>query len=120
METMIESSMKTGRVQSMAQLRAAHEKFFDRRTCRFFGDVSYKLMTARKTGQRFLVRYSSAWSDMFSGVKTYRYFINPIGSAPDFYIYPMVEDEHRTPRAFADLDDVKDFLADVTTPLVEK
>lgn len=91
----------------MADVRAANPTWFSRSYRRFFGDCSYKLLTA-KNGQKYLVRLSAAWSDMFDGVKKYRYYLNPI--KPDLSIDCLVESEGGLPKAFRDLDEVKEWL----------
>lgn len=89
---------------TMSELRAAHPKFFDRKTCRMFGDVSYKILTHKVYGQKYLVRLTAQWSDMFGGPKSYCYRLNPIGPGPEFKILPLID------KQFRDLDEVKDWL----------
>ena len=93
---------------TIAALRAAHPNFFERKTCRLFGDVSYRILTHRD-GTKYLVRYTAQWSDMFGSPKRYRYRLNPIGVAPDYKILPLIDQE------FSNLDEVKDWLRNGNT-----
>lgn len=92
---------------TMADVRRANANWFSPNNTRFFGDCSYKILTAR-SGQKYLVRLSAAWSDMFDHVKKYHYYINPIEA--DLSIGMLVEGGDGCPRKFADLDEVKEWL----------
>lgn len=91
---------------TMADVRRANPTWFSRGNKRFFGDCSYRILTA-KSGQKYLVRLSAAWSDMFDRPKQYRYYLNPI--EPDLSIGNLVHDESGT-KQFHDIDDVKEWL----------
>jgi len=94
---------------TLADVRRANTNWFSRSNKRFFGDCGYKVLTA-KSGQKYLVRLSGAWSDMFGRPKSYNYYLNPIN--PDLSIGTLVDGPDGCPLKFADLDDVKEWLRD--------
>lgn len=88
---------------TLTVLRQAHPAWFDRKTCRLFGDVNYRVLVGKVTKTPYLVRLTAQWSDMFGGSKRYRYRLNPI-RREDLKILPLVEKE------FDELEDVREWL----------
>ena len=86
----------------MTQIRAANPQWFSRSNKRFFGDINYRLLYGKTTGERYLVRLTNAWSDMFSGVKKAHYRINTIND--DLTIGKLLDEQ------FADMDSVRGWL----------
>jgi hypothetical protein len=93
---------------TLTDVRRANQIWFGKGQARFFGDASYKLLTA-KSGQKYLVRLSSAWSDMLGSPKTFKYFLNPIRQ-DDLHIESLINRANGLPLSFDTIDDVKDWL----------
>lgn len=68
----------------------------------FFGDLWYRGYYGKKTGNRYMVRATNAWTDMFGAEKRLHYRINPIGEK--FEILPLID------TIFNDMDEVNDWL----------
>ena len=95
--------MKT--VKSIPLLRSIKEnniQWFERGNKKFFGDIAYKAYYGKTSGNRFLVRSTYAWSDMFGGKKTLHYRINTIND--DFTIGNLLD------AVFSDMTVVKEWL----------
>lgn len=58
-------------------VKEAQPHWFSLKNKRFFGDVSYRVLRGKKSGEAFLVRSTYAWSNMF-GPKRLHYRINVI------------------------------------------
>lgn len=86
----------------LAQIKQANPNWFSRSNKRFFGDINYRLLYGKKSGERFLVRLTNAWSDMFDGVKKPHYRINTIND--DLTIGKLLDQQ------FADMDSVRAWL----------
>ena len=56
---------------------------------RFFQDCRYSVRYGQQTGERFLLRSTYMWSDMFDGPKTLHYRLNSLED--DLAIGPLVE-----------------------------
>lgn len=91
---------------TLAQLRQNQPEWFSRKNKRFFGDVSYKLLHGKTSGEPFLIRSTYAWTDMFGSPKRLHYRVNRITgeSIEARRIGPLVD------KSFFDLDEVKDWL----------
>ena len=87
---------------TLSDVRAAQPEWFSRKNKRFFGDVSYKVLHSKKTGEPYLVRGTYAWTDMFGSPRRLHYRINPLDDKLD--IRPLVD------VIFADLWEVKRWL----------
>lgn len=59
-------------------VKRANQNWFAPGQRQFFGDVSYEIMYGKKTGERYLVRSTYAWTDMFGQPKKLHYRINYI------------------------------------------
>ena len=94
---------------SLDTLVSKNRTWFAPGNASFFGDKRYFTMTGKQSGKTFLIRYSSAWSDMFDKEKKYNYYINYIDD--DLKIGTFVEKDH-LPAEFRTLDNVKDWLQD--------
>jgi len=79
-------------------------KWFDGNTARLLGDLSYDVLYGKKTGERFLVRKTNAWTDMFDGVKKPHWRVNSIQD--DLKIGDLHDEIFKT------LEDVKTYLLD--------
>ena len=77
----------------MRKIREANEGWFSRKNKRFFGDVSYRALRGKTTGNLFLVRSTYAWSDMFGSPKRLSWRINTIGD--DYSIGPLLDETFR-------------------------
>ena len=63
---------------TLSQLKANQPEWFSRKNKRFFGDISYRVLHGKVSGEPFLVRSTYAWSDMFGQPKTVSWRINHI------------------------------------------
>ena len=92
---------------TLTQLRQNQPEWFSRKNKRFFGDVSYKLLHGKATGEPYLIRATYAWTDMFSESNRHlHYRVNTIkGEAiEDRRIGPLVD------TVFGDMAEVKRWL----------
>jgi len=60
----------------LTELKHANPQWFEGK--RFFGDVLYLSKAGKKTGRTYLVRLTSAWSDMFGCQRVFKYRINEV------------------------------------------
>jgi len=88
---------------TLRQVKQAQPEWFSRDNKRFFGDVSYRVLHSKATGDPYLVRKTSAFTDMFGQSKRYHYRINPLDSST-LKIQPLIDSE------FGDLWAVKRWL----------
>lgn len=79
-----------------------NQKWFDPSNKRFFGDKEYFGYCDTETGDKYLVRSTYAWSDMFGQPPKLHYRINPIGE--NYEIQPLLD------NVFNTLEDVEAFL----------
>jgi len=86
----------------LQSVKARQPEWFSRDNRRFFGDVSYRVLYGKATGERYLVRLTSMFSDMFGQPKRHVWRVNVIEE--DFKIGALVED------IFSDLWAVKEWL----------
>ncbi len=86
----------------LREVKAANDGWFSTENKRFFNDHSYQVLHA-DSGKPFLVRHTSAWTDMFGAVPRPHYRVNPI-DPETLKILPLIDDE------FATLEDVKTWL----------
>ncbi len=89
---------------TIAELRRANPRWFDKANVRFSGDVEYRVLHS-KQGKPYLVRRTYAFTDMFGGKRIAHYRINPIGDSLDIL---SLDD-----RCFATLADVKQALKSI-------
>jgi hypothetical protein len=86
----------------LREIKEHNQQWFAGGNKRFFGDVNYKAYYGKATGNRYLVRATFAWSDMFGQPRKLHYRINPIGE--NFEILPLID------TTFRDIFAVKDWL----------
>lgn len=86
---------------TMSDVRAANQKYFGRGEKRFFGDITYWLLTG-KSGKKYVLRSTYAWSDMFGQPRKIHYYINPVN--PDLTI------EHILPNYYNTRDEAKEWI----------
>jgi len=60
----------------LSELKKANPNWFDGK--RFFGDVLYLSKAGKLTGKTYLIRLTSAWSDMFGCQRVFKYRINTV------------------------------------------
>ncbi len=89
---------------TIADIRAAQPEWFSRSNKRFFGDLSYCVLHDKKTHDAYLVRSTTAWTDMFGGMKKIHWRLNAIDKET-LKIGPLVD------RTFQSLDEVREWLA---------
>lgn len=63
---------------TLAKVKARQPEWFSRGNKKFFGDVSYRVLYGKRTGEPYLVRSTYAWSAMFSGKRTLHYRVNQL------------------------------------------
>jgi hypothetical protein len=98
----IKMTVKLGnRSYLLRSIKANNDGWFTRANKRFFNDVAYMAYYSGE-GERFLVRSTYAWTDMFGAKPRLHYRVNPIGD--NFQIQPLIDTE------FNSLDDVKMWL----------
>ena len=79
----------------ISKVRSANPQWFARGNKKAFGDVSYKAVFGKDTGDRYLLRSTYMWSDAFGSKKKLVYRINlvkdnyKIGSLIDI-IFPSL------------------------------
>lgn len=91
---------------TLKAVRAANRQWFAPGNDRFFGDKECRVLIAND-GKPYLVRLSSAWSDMFGHPKTFKYYVNPLGDALE--ILPLIAYKG-LPQSFDSLDDVREWM----------
>lgn len=67
-----------------------NKEWFSKDNKKFFGDINYYGMYSEKTGERYLVRSTYAWTDMFGGERKLHYRINKIEE--NFKIGDLIND----------------------------
>ncbi len=87
---------------TLAAVRARQPEWFSPQNKRFFGDVSYRVLYGKLTGQPYLVRATYAWTDMFGGPRRLHYRINEL--ADDLTIGSLFDEQ------FVSIQIVKDWL----------
>lgn len=85
---------------TLDQVRRHNRKWFGDGNAKFFGDLEYYVMHS-DDGTPYLVRLTTAWSDMFGGKKVRHYRINYIEGLT---IGSLIDDEFKT------MEDVEDWL----------
>lgn len=88
---------------TLSDVREANDQWFSRSNKRLFGDLEYRLLTGGISKDKFLVRSTTGWTDMFGKPKRVFYKINPV-NMETLKIEPMLDPE------FDSLDEVKEFL----------
>ena len=88
---------------TLTDVRNANGNWFSSSNKRLFGDINYRLLTGKKTGDKYLVRLTNGWSDMFGQPKRQFYKINAIDQ-DTLKIKNMLDPE------FESMDEVRDFL----------
>jgi hypothetical protein len=73
----------------LRELKEHNKTWFNPQNKRLFGDKSYKVLHGQRTGNPYLIRSTTAWTDMFDGVKKLHYRINPIRN--DFQILLLID-----------------------------
>ena len=86
---------------TLADVQAKHSRYFSRETQILFGDIKYWVLHD-KDHNPYLVRYTTAWTDMFDDIKKPHYKVNPLTPSGD--IGQLFEEE------FLTLQDVKTWL----------
>lgn len=61
---------------NMSKLKELNSQWFAKGNKKLFGDVSYKLVYGKRTGERYFLRSTNMWSDMFGRQKKLVYRIN--------------------------------------------
>ena len=89
-------------IKTLTELRSLNKKWFLPSNKKFFGDLKYWLLSGKRSRNKYLVRKSDCWSDMFGNSKKYHFRINPI--SVDGTIENVLDDEFET------LEEVKQFL----------
>lgn len=100
---------------TITDVRAANPKWFDPKTKRFMGDISYRILHGKTrlcvnghgVHKPHLVRKTYAWTDMFGQPKKAHWRVNRLEqneSGEWVVIGPLVDD------IFPTLDDVKEWL----------
>jgi hypothetical protein len=84
----------TGNKALMREIKAAQPQWFSRGNKRFFHDVQYAAYYGKATGNRYMVRSTYAWTDMFGNAPRLHYRINRIGENHE--IQPLVDGEFKT------------------------
>lgn len=74
----------------LRDIKVHNPSWFSSSNMRFFGDLAYYGYYGRKTGERYLVRRTNAWTDMLGSEPTAHYRINPIGE--NYEIEPLIDD----------------------------
>ena len=97
---------------TMSDVRFANESWFSRSNKRFFGDLDYRLLTGKTSKNKFLVRASNGWTDMFGQPKSVFYAINPI-DPETLKIESMLTDTSGQNVRFLSLESVKEFLREM-------
>lgn len=99
--------MKTLENITLQEIINKQPEWFNKGNRKFFGDRSYWLRYSNK-GNRYLVRSTYAWTDMFGSKKTLYYCINNINN--DLTISGFVEDSNFLHIRFENMEDVNKWL----------
>jgi len=87
----------------LSQVKEAQQDWFSRKNKKFFGDVDYRVLHGKATGNAFLVRSTYRWSDMFGQDKKLVWKINELDQ-DTCKIRSLID------KDFRDIDSVKDWL----------
>ena len=74
----------------LRDVKAKQPEWFSAKNKRFFQDCRYSVRYGQQTGERFLLRSTYMWSDMFGRPKTLHYRLNQLEE--DLKIGPLVDD----------------------------
>jgi len=89
-------------IKTLTELRSLNKIWFSPSSIKFSGDLQYWLLSGKQSKNKYLVRKSDCWSDMFGNDKEYFFRINPISIGGT--IEKILDDEFKT------LDEAKQFL----------
>ena len=79
---------------TLAEVRAVQPNWFSRKNKRFFGDIQYWVLTG-KSGNPYLLRSTSMWSEMFGRPRQVSYRVTEI--KPDtLEIGSLIDDVFKT------------------------
>mgnify|MGYP001599406724 FL=1 len=78
----------------LRDVKAKQPGWFTPANKRFFQDCRYTVRYGKQSGERFLLRSTYMWSDMFGGAKTLYYRLNPLKD--DLEIGSLVDEEFST------------------------
>jgi hypothetical protein len=76
-------------IKTFQELKEVNQSYFTPENKRFFNDITYKVLTGRKSKTRFLIQHTYQWSDMFDGIKKAVFVVKPITT--EGKILPTVE-----------------------------
>ena len=74
----------------LQQVKEANGTWFSPQNKKFFNDRQYWVRYGKISGERFLVRSTYAWTDMFDQPRILHYIINPIKD--DLTIVNLIDD----------------------------
>ena len=87
----------------LSDVKQAQPGWFSRKNKRFSGDISYRVLHGKQSGDAYLVRSTFAWSDMFGKEKRLSWRVNAIDQET-CEIRPLID------REFSSIDSVKFWL----------
>ena len=74
----------------LGNVKDRQPEWFSRKNKRFFGDVSYRILYGKATGNPYLVRSTYAFTDMFDQPRTLHYRVNKL--ADDLEISDLLDE----------------------------
>lgn len=88
----------------LSEVKRDNKEWFSAGNRRMFGDVRYNVKRGKVSHNAYLIRLTSAWSDMFGQPKRYTYRINALDYDAGWHIGELVDVE------FASMDQVNNWL----------
>ena len=87
----------------LQDIKQAQPDWFSLKNKRFFGDVSYRVLHGKASGEAFLIRSTFAWGDMFGCERKLHWRINRVNQN-NYEIRGLID------KSFSSIDSVKDWL----------
>ena len=102
-------------INTIQGLKQCNKNYFTKENKRFFNDIEYKVLKAKKSKTMYLVTLTAKFSDMFDGIKKYVYTIKPITETGSILSFQFSDNgELKTfNNEFISLTDVKEYLKGV-------
>lgn len=102
-------------IKTIQDLKQCNKNYFTKENKRFFNDIEYRVLKARKTKTMYLITLTAKFSDMFDGIKKYVYTIKPITESGSILSFQSTSNSELKTfnNEFTSLNDVKQYLKGV-------
>ena len=99
-------------IKTIQDLKKCNKNYFTKENKRFFNDIEYKVLKAKKSKTMHLITLTAKFSDMFDGIKKYVYTIKPITTTGSILSFQFSNNGllKTFDNEFTSLTDVKEYL----------